>query len=134
MSARHVNLKCQEVLAWASTGSWPFALSEVGAKPNTGKDLETKLLDTSATLSIDTSVDVLRIIKSSHSRFGDNSRFVRLSGDQGPAVVLSISDTRYSRIVKRSRLLEKNSSQIDYSKIEVSVKLYTALMLLGNLE
>ena len=48
--------------------------------------------------------------------------------------MLSISDTRYSRIVKRSRLLEKNSSQTDYSKNEVSVKLYTALMLLGNLE
>ena len=42
-----------------SIGSWPFALSEVGAKSNTGKDLETKLLDASATLSIDTSVDAL---------------------------------------------------------------------------
>ena len=42
-----------------STGSWPFALSEVGAKSNTGKDLGTKLLDASATLSIDTSVDAL---------------------------------------------------------------------------
>ena len=33
----------------ASAGSWPFALSEIGAKPNTGKDLGTKLLETSAT-------------------------------------------------------------------------------------
>ena len=42
-----------------SIGSWLFALSEVGAKSNTGKDLGTKLLDASATLSIDTSVDAL---------------------------------------------------------------------------
>ena len=59
MSARHVNLKCQEALAWVSAGSWPFALSEVGAKPNTGKDLGTKLLDNSATFSIVTSMDAL---------------------------------------------------------------------------
>ena len=43
----------------ASAGSWPFALSGGGAKPNTGKDLGTELLDTSATLSIDRSVDAL---------------------------------------------------------------------------
>ena len=43
----------------ASAGSRPFALSEIGAKLSTGKDLRTKLLDTSATLFIDTSVDAL---------------------------------------------------------------------------
>ena len=38
----------------ASAGSWPFALSEIGAKPNTGKDLGTKLLEISAILFIGT--------------------------------------------------------------------------------
>ena len=38
----------------ASAGSWPFALSEIGAKPSTGKDHRTKLLETSAALFIDT--------------------------------------------------------------------------------
>ena len=46
----------------ASAGSWPFALSEIGAKPNTGKDLGTKLLETSATLFIDTSVHAPSVI------------------------------------------------------------------------
>ena len=46
----------------ASAGSWLFASSEIGAKPNTGKDFGTKLLDTSATLFIDTSVHALSVI------------------------------------------------------------------------
>ena len=46
----------------ASAGSWPFALSEIGANPNTGKDLGTKLLETSATLFIDTSVHAPSVI------------------------------------------------------------------------
>ena len=37
----------------ASAGSWPFALSEIDAKPNTGKDPGTKLLEISAILFID---------------------------------------------------------------------------------
>ena len=46
----------------ASAGSWPFALSEIGAKPNTGKDLGTKLLETSATFFIDASVHAPSVI------------------------------------------------------------------------
>ena len=38
-------------LARGSAGMWPFALSANSAKPNTGKDLGTKLLDTSALFS-----------------------------------------------------------------------------------
>ena len=34
----------------ASAGLWPFALSEIGAKPNTCKDPGTKLLEISAIL------------------------------------------------------------------------------------
>ena len=59
---RNVGTTCENVKRrWrvASAGSWPFALSEIGAEPSTDKDLRTKLLDTSATLSIDTSVDAL---------------------------------------------------------------------------
>ena len=49
--------------------------------------------------------------------------------------MLSISDTQYSRIVKRPRRTRKEiTCQTDYSKNEVSVKLHTALTLLGNLE
>ena len=46
----------------ASAVSWPFVLSEIGAKPNTGKDLGTKLLETSATLFVDTSVHAPSVI------------------------------------------------------------------------
>ena len=52
-----------------------------------------------------------------HLYFGDNSRCVRLLGDQGPAVV-SISDTRYSRIVKKASNTRK----------EINVKLITQKM------
>ena len=78
----------------ASAGMRPFTLSEISAKPNTGKDLGTKLLDTSATLFIDTSVDALSENQIVHFYFGDNSRCVRLVGVQGSAVPLSISDSR----------------------------------------
>ena len=110
---RNVGTTCENVeRRWrlASAGSWPVALSEIGAKPSTGKDHGTKLLDTSTTLFIDTSVDAPSDNEVVHSCFGDNSRLVRFLGDRGSAVVLSISDTRYSRIVKRSRKLEKKST------------------------
>ena len=84
MSARHVKLS--RGLARGSAGMWPFALSENGAKPNTGKDLGIKFLDTSATLFIDTSVDALSDNQIVLSGFGDNSCFARFLGDQGPAV------------------------------------------------
>ena len=46
----------------ATAGSWPFALSDIGAKANIGKDLGTKLLETSATLFIGTSVHAPSVI------------------------------------------------------------------------
>ena len=46
----------------ASAGSWPIALSEIGAKPNPGKDLGTKLLETSATPFIDIFVHAPSVI------------------------------------------------------------------------
>ena len=98
MSARHVKLS--RGLARGSAGMWSFALSENGAKPNPGKDSGIKLLDTSVTLFIDTSVDALSENQVVHSCFGDNSCLARFLGDQGPAV-------GYSRIVKGSRALEK---------------------------
>ena len=91
----------------ASAGSWPFALSEIGAKPNTGKDLGTKLLEIALPFYRHIRAFSIGDNKVVHSCFGDNSHLVRLFGDRGSAVVLSISDTRYSRIVKRSRKLEK---------------------------
>ena len=51
---RNVGTTCENVKRrWrvASAGSWPFGLSEISANPNTGKDLGTKLLDTSAPFS-----------------------------------------------------------------------------------
>ena len=51
---RNVGTTCENVKRrWrvASAGSWPFGLSEISANPNTGKDLGTKLLDTSASFS-----------------------------------------------------------------------------------
>ena len=58
---RNVGTTCENVKRrWrvASAGLW-FDLSEISANPNTGSDLGTKLLDTSATLFMDTSVDGL---------------------------------------------------------------------------
>ena len=43
--------KLSRGLARGSAGMWPFALSANSAKPNTGKDLGTKLLETSALFS-----------------------------------------------------------------------------------
>ena len=59
---RNVGTTCENVKRrWrvASAGSWAFGLSETSANLNTGKDLGTKLFDTSASLFIDTSVDGL---------------------------------------------------------------------------
>ena len=111
---RNVGTTCENVeRCWrlASAGSWPFALSEIGAKPSTGKDHRTKLFDPSATLFIDTSVDApSAIIKSFTLVLVTILALSDFFGDRGSAVVLSISDTRYSRIVKRSRKLEKKST------------------------
>ena len=84
MSARHVKLS--RGLARGSAGMWPFCLSENGAKPNTGKNSGIKLLDTSATLFIDTSVDAFSENQVVHSCFGDNSCLARFLGDQGTVV------------------------------------------------
>ena len=108
---RNVGTTCENVKRrWrvASAGSWPFGLSEISANPNTGKDLGTKLLDTSATLFIDTSVDGLSGNQVVHYVLVTISLCSTFRRSRS-SCQLSISDTRYSRIVKRPRELEKKS-------------------------